>query len=94
MNLQDIAKSPVKLKILSFFHKNPSVIDTARSIAIWTKQNPTLVKRALEELVKSKVLAAHRTSSTTAYAYTQDNDIISAVAKILKKSKWSQRKSR
>lgn len=85
MNTQDITRSPAKLKVLAFFHKNPSVIDTARSIAIWTKENPTLVKRVLEDLVEAKILVTHRTSSTTAYAYTQDDEIISAVSKILEK---------
>ena len=80
MNITRLKKSLIKIKICSFFHQNPSVVDTARNIALWIAHDLKEVEGALEGLVKDKVLLAHRTSSTTGYAYTQDASITSEIA--------------
>jgi hypothetical protein len=85
LDIDKLINSPIKIKICSFFHKNPSAIDTARNIALWINQDFEMVKKELEELADSEVLLTHRTPSTTAYSYTQDRAINSEIKKILKK---------
>lgn len=84
-NINNLINSLIKIKICLFFHKNSSAIDTARNIALWINQDLEKVKTSLEELANDKVLLVHRTSSTTAYSYTQNKTIISQVKKLLKK---------
>ena len=85
LNINRLINSPIKIKICFFFHKNPSAVDTARNIALWTNQDLEKVRTSLEKLADDKVLLVHRTSSTTAYSYTQNKTIISQIKKILKK---------
>ncbi|MEA3560543.1 MAG: hypothetical protein U9R31_02085 [Candidatus Omnitrophota bacterium] len=84
LNINKLLNSPIKMKICLFFHKNPSVIDTIRNIAIWINQSPEAAEKALGELVDDKVLLIHLTSSTKAYSYTQDTAITSKIEKLLK----------
>lgn len=87
VNLKKICDSPLNLKIISFFHENPSTVDTARGIATWLDYNPKQVRKALDYLVSQNILIAHRTGSTTAYGYVQDKEIIAQIEKILQKHK-------
>lgn len=87
MKIQKTLDSEIKRDIVNFFHRNQTTIDTAKGIATWVDFELEEVEIALEELVKSNILVAHRTTSTTGYAYTQDNQIIRLIDKHIKKSK-------
>lgn len=87
MDIDKLFDSSVKSKIISFFHENQSSIDTPRGISTWIAEDRAKVKSALEDLVRAKVLIAHRATSTTGYSYTSDEKLIAKIAKILKKRK-------
>jgi len=77
--------SELHLKILKFFHENQASIDTPRGISTWVREERSKVSKALEELVKLRMLIAHRSTSTTGYSYIRNLKIISKIEKILKK---------
>ncbi len=83
VDLKEICESGLNLKIISFFHENPSTVDTSRGIAAWLNHDRKEIKRALDFLVSQNILSAHRTASTAAYAYTQDKKTIEWVGKFL-----------
>ena len=89
MDTGKILNSDIRLKIVTFFHENQASIDTPRGIATWIGEDRAKVKAALEDLVTSKILVAHRTSSTTGYSYTSDEKLISKIGKLLKDRKPS-----
>ncbi|MGE4357143.1 MAG: winged helix-turn-helix domain-containing protein [Candidatus Omnitrophota bacterium] len=75
-NILKALRSPVKKKIITFFHENPYSVDSVRGISTWLNIDPKVVKKVLEELVKDGILIAHRGRTTTGYAYTQDKEIL------------------
>ena len=79
--------SDLHLKIMVFFHENQASIDTPRGVSTWVREERSKVSKALEELVKLRMLTAHRSTSTTGYSYTRDLKIISKIEKLLKKRK-------
>ena len=81
-----LLRAPVYLNIVRFFHENQASIDTPRGIATWVGEDRGSVKTALEDLVKAKILVAHRATSTTGYSYTRDAKIISKIGNLLKKT--------
>ena len=83
MGIKDAVKSAIHLKIIRFFHENQASIDTPRGIATWIGEERSAVKDALEDLVRLKVLIAHRSTSTTGYSYTRDSKVISKIGKFL-----------
>jgi hypothetical protein len=83
MNIQEAFKSTVHLKIIRFFHENQASVDTPRGVATWIDEDRLKVKSALEDLVRLKILSAHRSTSTTGYSYTRDRKIISTIKKFL-----------
>lgn len=85
MDLKEIFKSEVHLKIVRFFHENQASLDTPRGVATWIGEERSKVKAALEDLVAADILTAHRATSTTGYSYTRDAKIISKIGKLLKK---------
>ncbi|MDD5421932.1 MAG: hypothetical protein WC592_03550 [Candidatus Omnitrophota bacterium] len=85
MDIDKIAKSETHVKIIRFFHENQASIDTPRGVATWVGGERAKVKDALEDLVKSNILVAHRATSTTGYSYTRDSKLISQIEKLLKK---------
>jgi hypothetical protein len=87
MDIAKIFKSNIHSKIMSFFHENQASIDTPRGIATWVGEERSKVKTALEDLVKAKILIAHRATSTTGYSYTSDDKLIAKIEKFLKKRK-------
>ena len=87
MDTGKIFRSEIHVKIINFFHENQASIDTPRGVATWIGEDRAKVKSALEDLVASKILVAHRTSSTTGYSYTSDEKLISRIGKLLKKQK-------
>lgn len=89
MDIEKIAQSEIHMKILRFFHENQASMDTPRGVATWIGEERGNVKRALEDLVKARVLVAHRATSTTGYSYTRDDRTISRIERLLKKTKPS-----
>ena len=83
VDLKKICAVPLNLKIISFFYENPQTLDTSRGLAAWLNHEPGEVKKALDFLVDRKILVAHRTRSTIAYAYTQNKGIINQIKKFL-----------
>ena len=86
MDLNDALVSKIHRKIIIFFNENQASIDTPRGISTWIREERSIVKNALEDLVALGVLEAYRTTSTTGYGYTTDKKITSKIAKLLKKS--------
>ena len=87
MDTGKIFQSEIHAKIITFFHENQASIDTPRGVATWIGEDRAKVKEALEDLVKAKILVAHRTTSTTGYSYTSEDKLISKIAKFLKNRK-------
>ena len=87
MDINKIFCSEINVKIITFFHENQASIDTPRGVATWIGEDRTKVKAALEDLVKAKILVAHRTTSTTGYSYTSEDKLISKIGKLLKSRK-------
>lgn len=85
MDIDNIFRSDIHCKIVVFFHENQASIDTPRGVATWIGEERSKVKAALEDLVKAKILVAHRATSTTGYSYTSDSALISKIGRILKK---------
>jgi len=79
--------SELHLKIVRFFHENQTSIDTPRGVSTWVREERAIVSKALEELVRLKLLAAHRSTSTTGYSYTRNLKIIAKIEKLLNKRK-------
>ena len=87
MDIDKIFRSEINVKVINFFHENQASIDTPRGVATWIGEERSKVKIALEDLVKAKILVAHRTSSTTGYSYSSDGKLISRIGKLLKNRK-------
>ena len=87
MNLNDALKSATHRKIIKFFHENQASVDSSRGIAAWVREERAVVKKALEDLVKLKVLAAHRSTATTGYSYTTSSRLIKKIDILLNKKK-------
>ena len=87
MDIDKIFRSEIHVKIITFFHENQASIDTPRGVAAWIGEDRAKVKETLEDLVKAKILVAHRTSSTTGYSYTSEDKLISKIGKFLKNRK-------
>ena len=83
IDLKKICATELNWKIIAFFHKNPTAVDTARGIAAWLNQDKEKIKEALDFLVNQQVLTSHRTTATTAYAYTQDKKLLEKIDKFL-----------
>ncbi len=84
-NLKKICGSGLNLKIISFFHENPSTVDTSGGIATWLNCDCEEIKKVLDYLVSQNILLSHHTGSTIAYAYTHNKEIINEIERILKK---------
>lgn len=84
MDINSALRSETHRKIVSFFHENQASIDTPKGVATWIGADRSKVKDALEDLVRLKILVAHRSTSTTGYSYTRDEKIMAKVAKFLK----------
>lgn len=89
MDINDVFKSNLHIKVIKFFHENQACIDTPRGVSTWVREERLKVRKALEDLVKLKILSAHRATSTTGYSYTRNSKIIAKIEKFLKKRKSS-----
>lgn len=83
-NINRVMNCLIERKIISFFYENPSTVDTCDGIATWIGEEAGSVKKSLKALVKLNILIAHH-GITTAYGYTQDNDILSRINVLLKR---------
>lgn len=90
--LKKICKQPLVFEIVSFFHENPQALDTAHSIAAWLNHDREEIKKALELLGNQGILTTHQTGGTTAYAFTQEKEIVKKIDKFLKQKVLSRRK--
>ncbi|HTL69819.1 MAG TPA: hypothetical protein VL404_00865 [Candidatus Eisenbacteria bacterium] len=66
------SRARIRRKIMSFFTENQGSIDTPRGVATWISEPLAAVRLALEDLVRTGSLKAHRTSSTVAYSCPSD----------------------
>ncbi|RKY38024.1 MAG: hypothetical protein DRP73_00500 [Candidatus Omnitrophota bacterium] len=71
-----IKNDPVLLKIVKFFHENPSCIDSAENISKWIGEELKTVRKKLDYLVKKKVINKDKTYLAEAYSYTQDKELM------------------
>jgi hypothetical protein len=85
VDLKRICESALNLKIVSFFHENPQVLDTAQGLCAWINYDCAKIKKALDFLVSQDILVAHRTGATVAYAYTQQKEIVKQVERFLRR---------
>ena len=83
-NIKNLFKNDVIKKILLFFNENPQCIDTAKGISVWIACDSDIVQEMLDKLVSEGVLINHKSSSTDAYSYTNNRDIIKNIEKYIK----------
>ena len=82
-DIKKVCKIPLHCEVIAFFHENQQTLDTPRGIAAWLDYDRQEIKQALDCLVKLNILTTHRTGATTAYAYTQDKQIVKQIEKFL-----------
>ena len=82
--IKHLFKNEVTKKIILFFNENPHSIDTAKGISVWIGCDLESVQKALGKLVKEGVLINHKTTTTNAYSYTNQKDIIKTIEKYIK----------
>jgi len=83
-NIKKIFKNEAARKILLFFNENPNCIDTAKGISLWIGGDINNIQKTLNQLVKEGVITSHKTASTTAYAYTNNKEIVKKIEKYAK----------
>ena len=84
MNIEQILNtSELHRIVVNFFHQHPAAIDTVSGISAWVRGDKKAIKKILKELSKGGILDAHHVSSTIAYSYTKDPDLISQIKKVL-----------
>lgn len=69
----------LKLRIIKFFEDNPVSLDSPRGIAAWIGEDIDLVKNALEDLEKKKIVISHKTNFVTGYSLTRDENILKKI---------------
>lgn len=83
-NIKHLLKNEILRKIILFFNENQNCIDTAKGISLWIGCDISQTQTALNTLVKNKILLNHKTASTSAYAYTNDKNIIKEIERYVK----------
>jgi len=83
-NIKRLLKNDTARKILFFFNENPNCIDTAKGISLWIGGDVDNIQKALNQLVKECLITSHQTASTTAYAYTNNKQIVKKIEKYIK----------
>jgi predicted transcriptional regulator len=86
-NIKSLFNKEFTGKILFFFNENTNCIDTVKGISLWIGGDENAIQKALNQLVKEGVITSHKTSSTTAYAYTNNKEIVKNIEKYIKKIK-------
>lgn len=84
--LREKVRSPLRLAILMYFHRNPYTMDYAEGTAMRLGLHPELVSQALEKLAEVGLLqkrVSHFTSERPpVYRYTRDFEARAAIAQI------------
>jgi len=83
-SIKHLLKNGATGKILLFFNENPNCIDTAKGISLWVGGDADSIQKALNQLVKEGVITSHQTTSTTAYAYTNNKQLVKKIEKYIK----------
>lgn len=83
-SIKRLFKSEAAGKILLFFNENSNCIDTAKGISLWIGGDMNVIQKALNQLVKEGVITSHTTASTTAYAYTNNKEIVKKIERYIK----------
>jgi len=83
-SIKILFKNEAVKKILLFFNENPNCIDTAKGISLWISWDINIIQKALNQLVEEGIITSHQTVSTTAYAYTNNKEIVKKIEKHVK----------
>ncbi len=83
-SIKSLFKNEATRKILLFFNENSNCIDTAKGISLWISGDINFTQKALKQLVKEGVITSHTTASTTAYAYTNNKEIVKKIERHVK----------
>lgn len=83
-NIKTLFKNEAVRKILLFFNENPNCIDTDKGISLWIGCDINIIRKALNQLVKEDIITSHQTASTTAYAYTNNKEVVKKIEKYIK----------
>ncbi|PIP68495.1 MAG: hypothetical protein CO035_06950 [Candidatus Omnitrophica bacterium CG_4_9_14_0_2_um_filter_42_8] len=83
-SVKRLLKNGAASKILLFFNENPNCIDTAKGISLWVGGDANSIQKALDQLVKEGMITSHQTTSTTAYAYTNNKQLVKKIEKYIK----------
>lgn len=83
-NIGTLFRDEAIKKIILFFNENAHCIDTAKGISVWIGHDVNQVQKALNKLVKEKILISHKTTSISAYAYTNNKGIVRKIEKYIK----------
>lgn len=83
-NIKALFKNDAARKILLFFNENPNCIDTAKGISLWIGCDIAVIQKTLNQLVKEGIITSHQTASTTAYAYTNNKEVVKKIEKHVK----------
>jgi predicted transcriptional regulator len=96
MKLKDIfdkiKKNSVYLKLLKFYHNNPSCLDTLENISYWIDEEKSKVFEGLEFLESYGFLIKHKTEAAEGYGYTQNEKLIAKIGRFL--NEFKENKSR
>ncbi|MCX5687320.1 MAG: hypothetical protein NTV71_01525 [Candidatus Omnitrophica bacterium] len=83
-SIKNLFKNETARKIVLFFNENPNCIDTARGISLWIGWDINIIQKTLNQLVKDGIITSHQTTSTAAYAYTNNKEIVKKIEKYIK----------
>lgn len=83
-NIKRLFKNDTLKKILLFFNENPNCIDTAKGISLWIGGDIAVIQKALDSLVKEGIITSHQTAYTSAYAYTNNKEIVKKIEKYIR----------
>lgn len=83
-SIKSLFKNEAARKILLFFNENSNCIDTAKGISLWINGDIDITQKALNQLVKEGIITSHTTASTTAYAYTNNKEIVKKIEKCIR----------
>jgi predicted transcriptional regulator len=81
--VKNLFKNEAVRKILLFFNENPNCIDTAKGISLWISWDINIIQKALNQLVEDGIITSHQTASTTAYAYTNNKEIVKKIERCI-----------
>jgi hypothetical protein len=82
--IKHLFKNEFAKKILLFFNENPNCIDTAKGISLWIGGDINNTQKALNQLTKEGIITSHQTAFTSAYAYTNNKEIVKKIERYIK----------